>query len=200
LRKLFGGIVTACILTIGLSGVVAADTVKGQHGDYLFTDSSGTPGASCRHVNGGGGEWWLAKIVVRPPSVWWPDTNSSNTTQHGPVGWQAIVKYRTLGSTGSWTLLMRSSVQHATAYEDQLVPYGNSTKASFSKKTFFINGSLAKYHLKEFQVTVKAFWYSKSDGSVMGMASHTVQYYNYWLGSTNEGLTGAQWCREVVEV
>jgi hypothetical protein len=39
-----------------------------------------------------------------------------------------------------------------------------------------------------------------TDGSVVGMASHTVLYYNYWLGSTNEGLTGEQWCREVVEV
>jgi len=198
--KLLAAIVGACVLTIGLSGIVAADNVTGQHGDYLFTDSSGAPGASCRHTNGGGGEWWLAKIVVKPPSVWWPDTNSTNTTQHGTVGWQATVRYRTLGSTGSWTLLTKGSVHKATAHEDQLVPYGNSTKASFSNATFFINGALAKYHLKEFQVTVKAFWYSKTDGSVIGSASHTVQYYNYWLGSTNSGLTGEAWCREVVEV
>src|SRR6476620_11352049 len=96
--KLTLGPVAAVLLSIVMSGVAAADNVVGQHGNYIFTDYNITDqyGATCKYTAGPGlGVWDLYKIVARAPSVWWFDTNSSITTQHGPVGWQLIVLHKT---------------------------------------------------------------------------------------------------------
>jgi len=167
----------AAIGVLALGTPVSADSTTGQTGNYLFTDAMATPGAKCVYVDEGGTAY-IHTFTVKPPKVWWPDTDSNSDTQHGKVGWRFTVEQ----NQGSWVKVKQSSIQKATAYEDSQNPYGSSTKANFSKMSLNINAH--NYPFGEFRVTVKAFWY-KANGSVLGTASHTVYWYKYGGTSTS---------------
>src|SRR3954468_6820114 len=70
------------------SGLTLADSESGQHGHYAFKDDASTGGATCVYSTAGK----LTEIVVKPPSLWWPDTDSGNNNEHGRVGWQLAVQ------------------------------------------------------------------------------------------------------------
>jgi hypothetical protein len=113
------------------------------------------------------------------------DTNSSITTQHGRVGWQLFVLHKTPAAS-KWTLLKKSTVQHAIAYEDQLAPYGNATKAPFTNIALTFNG--LNYPTTElFMARVKVYWL-RADGTIRGSATHNVLNYFWNANGGNGGL------------
>jgi len=190
--------VGAAVLSIAFSGVAAADTVTGQHGNYQIPDDD-TPSlaaAICRYSEGAIGVWNIYKIVGRAPSVWWPDTNASITTQHGPVGWRLSVLHKA-PSSSTWKLLKNSSIQHATAYEDQLNPYGSSTKAPFTNIKISITASNFPAS-EQFMAKVKLYWF-RSDGSVRGSVVHNVANYSEMLGSFQVATTTTSCVRRILE-
>ena len=188
-RPVRAAILAASIASLMLSGVASADSTSGSTGNYLFTDSQSTTGATCRYAPDSRGQnlYHVTKIVVRPPSVWWPDQNSSSNSEHGRVGWQATVGRSTDGM--NWTLVQKSAVQRATAYEDSQSPYGRSTRAPFTKISVPING--ANFALAEnFRVTVKALWYTP-EGKVRGFTTHIVTWYSEKVGTFNTAQQGS---------
>lgn len=186
--RLMLAVVGAAVLSIGLSGIAAAaDTVVGQHGNYVMNDfgDANETGATCRYSDVGNFTFDIYKLTARAPSVWWMDTNSSITDQHGTVGWRLIVKHKAPAAS-TWTTVGKSSIQKKTAYEDQLMPYGASTKAPFTNLSLSINK--ANYPATElFMATVKVYWY-KADGTVRGSVSHDVSHYRWLSGTTLQGL------------
>jgi len=168
----------AAVLSFGMTGVAGAQT--GQTGDYLFTDGPTTAGVVCHYSATGLNQ--LDKMTVKAPSVWWPDTNSSSNTQHGPAGWQAFVYHKAESAT-TWKLLKQTTVHKATAYEDHPA-YDPADKAPFTNLAISIPGTNYAFTHK-FRVKVKVYWYSKVDGSVMGSVAHTVLYYKWGPGATD---------------
>lgn len=183
--------VLGSLLTMALSGVVAADGTTGQVGHYVFTDTPSKPGATCVYNTTGGSEAFLNSVVARAPSVWWPDTSSSSNTQHGQVGWKVIVKE---GSPGSWTTIASSAVQKRTAYEDHPLHDVND-KAAFTNLTV----SFTSNKFMNYLVTVKVFWY-RADGSVKGTATHDVVNYRDRVDGTNVGASPASYCYPVIGI
>jgi hypothetical protein len=166
------------------SGVAAADSGHGQHGHYLFIDGDAThTGATCVYT---GPQTKLTSLVVKPPKVWWPDTNAANERQHGTVGWKVIVQKAEDAVKGPWTVAKQSSVQKKVAYEDQTALYGESTKAPFTKKT--LSWSAPQSPTIYVRVIVQAFWYNP-DGSVLGWQKHRVVWYHYTYGASSGTFT-----------
>lgn len=185
--RLMLGPVAAVLMTIALSGVAAADSVTGQHGNYIFVDghSQSTTGASCKYTDVGNFTYDIYKMVARAPQVWWPNTDSGNTTQHGRVGWKFSIYHKTPAAL-TWTLLKSSSVQKKTAYEDQLAPYSLATKAPFTNLSLSITaGNFPATEL--FMARVKVLWY-RPDGTVKGSVTHDVQEYKWMSGTTLQGF------------
>lgn len=198
--RLITAVALASALTMALSGVVAAaDIVVGQHGHYIFTDgnTTSTAGANCRYYMQNSSTWRIYRIVARPPSVWWMDTNSDITTQHGRVGWRVIILHKSMASS-TWLVLKRSGVQFATAYEDQLNPYGSSTKAPFTRIAVDFNGGAYEVS-HQFMARIRVNWY-RADGSIRGYAIHDVQYYNEVISGHLQGLAPNSWCIDAYQV
>jgi hypothetical protein len=187
LATLTRGAILAVIGSVLVTGVASADTTSGQTANHLFTDSQAKPGATCKYApdSRGNNLYHVSKIVVLPPSVWWYDQDSNINSEHGRVGWQLTVGHSTNGTT--WSLVKKSGVQKATAYEDSQNPYGSSTKAPFTKMSVDIAGG--SYQLADyFRVTVKAIWYTPT-GKIRGFATHVVNWYKEnlrGLTTTNE--------------
>lgn len=174
----------AATLAILGSGVAAADSAHGQTGNHLFIDGDAThTGATCVYT---GPQTKLTSLILKPPKVWWPNTNSANERQHGTVGWRAIVQKTQDSVNGPWTVAKKSSVQKKVAYEDQTVPYGDSTKAPFTKKT--LSWSAPQSPLIYVRVIVQALWY-KADGSVLGWQKHPIVWYHYAYGASSGTFT-----------
>ncbi len=152
-----------------------ADTSSGQMGDYVFTDNSAHAAMICTLKNSPAQQatFWLAKVTVKPPSLWWPDTSSDSNTQHGRVGWSFILQNDQ--GTNHWKTVYKSPVQRATAYEDSQDPYGSSTKAPLTKMSKTIRGKSYAAN-SVWRVIVRANWYRKN-GGVLGYVKHTATWY-----------------------
>ena len=159
----------------------------GQTGNYEFRDH---PGATCRYVNDWGHHLALTKVIVRPPSVWWPDTDPNDPDEHGTVGWRAILQ-KTNDVEGPWVAVKRTPVQRATAYDDQAEPFGATTRAPFTKQTIPWHRDSHSNRFIAVRVVVKAIWYAP-DGSVIGRAQHRVVDYRFSWG-THTG-TAREFC------
>jgi hypothetical protein len=188
--RLITATVGAAVLSIGLSGVVAAQT--GITGNHLFIDSNGssTTGAACRYLRVTDTRAKITQITARPPSVWWPDRNSDNNTEHGKVGWRAII-YHTNAGLG-FVFLKQSGIQYATAYEGYPGGYDNADKAPFTNITVGITASSLPAG-DQLRVVVKAYWFKK-DGSVLGSDTHTVLWYKLKLSADDPGHIQQQPC------
>ncbi len=167
------------------SGLALADSETGQLGHYVFKDDQATGGATC--VYSGSGPYKLTQIVVKAPSLWWPDTNSGNSKQHGKVGWQPSVQISVPGAYGPWHTLYVAPAQTKTAYEDQ-PPYSKADRARLATYTLNINGSYKHKPNAYARVEHEALWY-KPDSSIMGTVTH--DQFNYkWQNTPNAGSTG----------
>lgn len=150
------------------SGIAAADTTTGQVGHYIFKDNAETYGATC--VYAGSGPYKLTQIVVKPPSLWWPDTNSANNRQHGKVGWQPSLQISKPGTAGPWNTLFDAPAVVRVAYEDHPA-YDAADKANLPKYTLFVNHSYNKYPNANARIVHAAFWYA-GDGTTKGSVMH----------------------------
>jgi len=165
----------AGVISLTFGGVVAADSTTGAVGHYLPTESNtvAAAGAACLYSTSDGTFYNIYRIVGRKPSVWWPDTNSSISGQHGTVGWRLILKYKAESAT-TWTLLSQTGIQKATAYEDSPA-YDANDRAAFTNQ--WVNISYATFSDNvQFKALIKIYWF-RADGSVRGTAQHSVQYY-----------------------
>ncbi len=168
------------------SGVAFADSETGQHGHYLFKDDPSTNGAVC--VYAGSGPYKLTQIIVKAPSLWWPDTDSGNNREHGTVGWQLSVQISVPGGYGPWHTLYSNSPEIKTAYEDQ-PPYDKADSAKLATWTLYINGAYKHKPNAYARVEHTAYWYA-SNSSVMGTVVH--DQFNYkWQNTPNTGSTNA---------
>ena len=151
--RFIGATVAAAVLSIGLSGVVSAQT--GQVGNYLFIDAEGTPGAACRYDRVSDSRAKIYRVNVRAPQVWWPDRNADNNTEHGRVGWRFFVQHTNAGP--GWVALKRSGFQYATAYEGYPGGYDLADKAPFTSMAV----DIAAKNLPagdELRVVVRGVW------------------------------------------
>ena len=180
LRKLFAGMALAVVGSL-LASLTALGYEEGQHGNVLFADDSTHRSATCKYTvdSADPSTYWISRITVTPPSVWWPDTNGTRTTQHGTVGWRFFVE-RDNGGPGLY-MVAKSPLQKKVAYEDQLAPYGSATKAPFTKMTVAFNGK--KYGMgSSWAVLVRVNWY-RPDGTVMGYVTQRLAFYREKLPS-----------------
>jgi len=166
--------------TLLFTGAVSADSETGQHGDYLFTDSSSTPGAKCTYFDVGGNVYAFHTMTVVPPSIWWPNTSSGSNTEHGTVGWSFKLQ-RSLGLNGTWQTFKTSPTQKATAYEDSVHPYGAGTKAPFTKMKLNVDTGMSDNYA--WRAVVKATWFKRS-GGVLGTETHRVIWYTTKAGTS----------------
>lgn len=163
------------------SGLALADSESGQHGHYVFKDDASTKGATC--VYAGSDPYKLTQIVVKPPSLWWPDTDSSNNRQHGLVGWQVSVQISVPGAYGPWHTLYTTSPQVKKAYEDQPA-YDKADMAKLATWTLAINGSYKHKPHAYARIVQEAFWYN-ANGSMLGSVSH--EQFNFkWQNVPNQ--------------
>ena len=183
--RLFAATALAAMLSVAFTGLASADSEFGQVGNYLFTDTAESPMSTCRY-NYQAPNHLIYRIVTKPPSAWWMNTNADVTTQHGHVGWRVIVKDYDNG-----TVLAKSPIQHKTAYEDQLNPYGNGTKAPFTSIAINVSHAWAA----KMQLTARVNWY-RNDGSIKGYVLHDVGVYRTRFGD-DFGLLQADYCRTV---
>jgi len=182
ISRLASAAALASVLSITLSGVAAADNASGTRGHHKFNDEATAAGATCRYVETSPTLFDIYRMVMKSPLVWWPNRNSSITTEHGRVGWRAIVKYN---PGGTWRTLLKTPIQYATAYEDQLSPYGSSTDAPFTSIRANISASSLS-SASALRVSVKAFWF-RTDGSILGWSTHDVDWYRVIQGTVVAG-------------
>lgn len=168
----------ALVGVIFLSGTVSADSTSGRIGHFLFPDYYG---ATCRYVNDWGQHWALWTIAVLPPSVWWPNTDRGDRSQKGTVGWRAIVQ-EAMGVDGPWSTIGKTPIQKATAHEDQGEPYGEASKAVFTRLIIPRHADGDPNNWSAVRIIVKAFWYRR-DGSVRGWAEHRILGYRTRYGT-----------------
>lgn len=188
LHRMFLPLALAVAAMLGTSSLAYADTESGQHGNYSFADDLTNFGVTC--VYSGGATRRLTQVIAKPPSLWWPNTNTNNNTQHGKTGWRVLVQLSTAGGYGPWTTLSKSAIKTAIAYEDQPA-YDPSDKAPFSKiklafdPTPYLSNSNAHVHM-----VIKAFWY-KPDGSLMGSVTHDQEFLKWANGAGIVSSTNA---------
>lgn len=175
----------AALVVSSVSPAAAAppEQVHGQHGHYLIDDNSTTPLVNCRYT--GTNPIRIDKWVAKPPKVWWSDTVSGNTNQHGTVGWQIKIQGNDNAAVGPWTTVYTSSIVKKTAYEDQLAPYDGARAAPFTTRGIpWSMGGNGTY-----RVVYKLIWYWP-DGS-KGKVTHWVASYKE-TGVAN-GIS-SEWC------
>jgi len=167
--------------------VTLADSETGQHGHYLFKDDATKYGATC--IYAGSGPYKLTQIVVKAPSLWWPDTVSGNNNEHGTVGWQLSLQISVPGAYGPWHTLFTTSPQQKTAHEDQ-PPYNPTDKAKLAQWTLNVNGGFKHKPNAYAAVEHEALWYNP-DSSTMGTVTHDQFYYKWQNVPGQSGSTGA---------
>ncbi len=170
------------------SGVVFADSETGQTGHYMFREAPGGEGVVC--VYSGSGNFRLTKLIVKPPSLWWPDTDANNNRQRGRVGYRAFVQVSLPGAYGPWQPLKKTTIQKSTAYEDT-PDYDMADRAPLTKRQVAFDpspyGPESNAHVR---VVYKAFWY-RPNGSVAGTFTHEQFYYEWRNAGASTGSTTA---------
>jgi hypothetical protein len=181
-------VAVATAAVFATSGVAVADTETGQHGNYVFRDDSAKFGATCVYASQGGGKYKLTKIVVKPPWLWWPDTNSDNNRERGTVGWAMWVQISKPGAYGPWHTLYTSPRQDKRAYEDQPA-YDKADAARLPTMTLNINGGYKKKPNAHARIVHDAVWLGSN--STLGEVTHEQLYYAVQGIPGQTGLTTA---------
>jgi hypothetical protein len=171
------------VVLLGTTSVLA-DTRSGTIGHYRVKDTTSSPAATCNYTSPYPNHY-LVSFSVKAPSLWWPNTTSSDSREHGTVGWWPVVQVKT---NGSWRTIVNGAGQQAVAYEDRPA-YDSADRAPLSTKS--VTWSATDQEL--YRVLVRAAWY-RADGSAMGQVKHTVghyrQAYTGWSTSVTGGCPG----------
>lgn len=156
------------------------DATTGQIGhydvrDYAYGSHDGSVDCVYHFTSG---EMRIKQFVVRKPRIWWPDTSSSSSRQHGTVGWKVRIQQSAHPATDPWVTVYTSSVQKHTAYEDH-PGYDDHDRARFSTRTIgWTSGQDVSFRIK-----TTVYWY-RSDGSIKGQLDHWYQTYDPTAGPT----------------
>jgi hypothetical protein len=194
-RSFLVPVLFVCLLLAG--GVPAAaysqppDQYHGSYAHYDFHDYAygshlGNVDCSYRTLSNGNGR--LESFTVRPPRVWWPDTSSSSSHQHGTVGWRFRIQQTTDPDDDPWTTVYSSSIQKKTAYEDH-PGYDDADMAPFTTRSKAWSSSQTVY----FRIKATIYWYH-SNGTVRGSVDHW--YYTYDADFGDDPAVG--YCRNKV--
>jgi hypothetical protein len=179
-------LIPVLLLCLMLVGTVPAsayspppDHTSGQIGHYDFRDyayGSHTGNIDCNYRTLSSGQRRIKEFVLRAPRIWWPDTNSENTNQHGTVGWRYRLQQTTDPDDDPWTTVFKSSVQKRTAHEDH-PGFSDGDKAPFDTRTLTWSSSKTVYY----RVKATVYWY-RSNGSVKGQVDHWYSTYDASYG------------------
>jgi hypothetical protein len=170
-RRLSVSAALASVACLVVAQIALADVEVGSAGNYQWPDAAAnSSGATCRYTRDTNDPdvWWLTRIVAKPPTVWWPDSNAESTTEHGRVGWQFFIEYH---DGVEWNAGPASTIQKATAYE--------STAAPFTNMGLNVNGRARP--MGQWRIVEKVIRY-RPDGKVKGYALHEIEAYSTKLG------------------
>jgi hypothetical protein len=152
-------------------GIVSAfsGTETGLVGHYGLTDLYASPGSTCKYgkqvpPNGA----WFKWMTVTAPNVYAADRNSG-VRDHRKVSWQFRIQVVPF-SGGSWKTVAHSSIQRATAYDDQAAPF-TPMKVYWKPSRTGPNAGALKVRA---MVIIK--WY-KPGGGIEGKVKGTIDYY-----------------------
>ena len=180
---ILGAVAALMVTAVAPAAAAPPDSTTGQIGHYVVPENEVNPTVNCRYD---GSPDTLDKFVAKPPKVWWPDTNSSNDTQRGTVGWRIRIQQATNPDTGPWSKTYQSSVIKKTAFEDQ--PFEDAADAApFTTRSILWNRSGAK----SYRVIYVLYWYN-GNGTINGSAKHWISYYKQ-TGDANGTFVG--YCR-----
>jgi hypothetical protein len=162
LRRPFALLLAAAALALPAPSAFAGEPIPpekqtGSVGPTLIVDGPAMTAATCRYSDTL--PLKLRSVIVKPPKVYWPDTNSDVDNQHGKVRHRVIVQRSTDGGS-TWSLYRASAVQSAIA--------GEKVAAPLTKRTVSI--SLAS-KTTVFRVVSKIQWI-RPNGSVRGTLLH----------------------------
>jgi hypothetical protein len=155
-------------LVIVAPGVASADTVVSsyaRHGDNSLSDTSDSPGATCKYQQGFGND--LRSIKVQPPKVYARDRSGGVDTQN--VAWRVVIQRQDPAPNGAWSTVYRGDPVSGTATA--------ATPAAFSEQTIpyeITNDDPAPY-----RVLVKIIWHRFDGSGRMGTVTRRVDFYRY---------------------
>ena len=164
-RSLLVVLVSAFVF-LGSAATASADTPishQGSYGVHYLADSAEYPGARCVYDS----STVIRSIVVRGPLVF-ARNRVANHIDSQKVSWFFRVRARTVG-IGDWTTVATSAVQKRTATDAQVADFSPLSKA------FVGNAG------KEYRVQVVIRWYAQDGVTVVGRATHRVDWYS-WEG------------------
>lgn len=177
----------ALAMAMALAGSVPAaaytppgDKSTGQIGHYDFKDypyGSHDGNVHCDYRTYSNGQKRIREFTLHPPRIWWMDTTTSTTHEHGTVGWRYRIQVTTDPDEVPFSTVYSSRIQKRTAYEDH-PGYSDGDRAPFTTRRLdWSNGHTVYYRVK-----YTVYWY-RPNGTVKGQLDH---WYN--LYHTDAGL------------
>src|SRR5262245_60913036 len=154
------------LVFLGGAAATSADTPlshTGTFGVHFLADSAEYPGARCSYNS----MTVIQGIRVRGPFVFARD-RVANHIDSQKVSWFFRVRARPVG-TGDFATVATSAVQFRTATDTQVADFSPMSK------------SFAGNAGKEYRVQVVMRWYGQDGTTVVGTATHRVDWYS-WEG------------------
>lgn len=164
------------------------EIVTGQHGHYLFNDSSEAPLANCKYS--GSNPWKLVKIVAKPPPAWWSDLDS-NKRDKGTIGLQIALQENNATADLTWKTVDKSPMVKKTAYEDKPL-YDTADAAPFGA----VGINYAFKADRTYRIIYVLVWYWPN--GTKGKVKHWPGWYNF-TGTAPKG-TPADWCASRIKL
>ncbi len=179
-------LVPALLLCLMLAGSTPAaaytppnDHTTGQTAHYDFRDGAYGPyqgNVDCEYHLFSNGQYRIDRFVLRAPWIWWSDTDSDTTHEHGTVGWRYRLQETSDPDDVPFATVYRSGIQKRTAYEDHPLN-SDGDKAPFSTRTLrWSNGHTVYYRIKY------TIYYYAANGSLKGTLDHWYNLYDTEAG------------------
>ena len=142
-------------------------------------DDSVNYGATCIYSSSGRRQYKLTQIVVKAPSLWWPDTDSGNNREHGKVCWELIGP--DLHSRRLWT--MEHAVHDTRADQDRVRRPARlttrRTRRNLATWTLNINGVVQEQAKRLRTRGARGRSGSNGDARRSGTVTHEQFYYKW---------------------
>ena len=154
------------LVFLGGAATASADTPishAGTYGVHYLADREEYPGVRCSYNSA----TVIQSVRVRGPLVFARD-RVANHIDSQRVSWFFRVRARPAGS-GTWTTVATSAVQTRTATDTQVADFSPMSK------------SFAGNAGNEYRVQVVMRWYGQDGTTVVGRATHRVDWYS-WEG------------------
>jgi hypothetical protein len=183
LKRLFALVLALPFLLLNAGPTAASQVIvdEGSHGPYSFDDTMASPGGTCTYGDVVYANWaYLKQIQVNPPHVFAADRHASRR-DHRAVSWQVLLQRKHYEAT-KWHTIKRSSIQRATAYDNQEAAFSAITVRYNSEKEDLDHNSSESIVYRA-KVVIK--WYRR-DGSLEAVVKLAPDWYTtdtYWAAS-----------------